>query len=77
MKPCSRRVLYHYQSFHYRKKLFYVLSSFLLSITLMCTGVFDLVFLLALERPDLTTHDGLATVMVGNNILVSFVQAEI
>ncbi len=61
MKPCRNTF---YQTFHYRKKLFYVLSSFLLSIALMCTGVFDLITLLAFQRPDLTTHKAMATIMV-------------
>lgn len=61
MKSCRNTF---YQTFNYRKKLFYVVSSFLLSIALMCTGVFDLTCLLAFERPDLTTHNAMATIMV-------------
>lgn len=56
-----------YRSFSHRKKLFYVISSLLLSIGLMWTGVIDLILLLVLEKPEKTTHNAVATVMVSSS----------
>lgn len=53
-----------FKSFSHRKKLFYVVSSLLLSIGLMWTGIIDLVLLLVLEKPEKTTHNAVTTVMV-------------
>ena len=53
-----------YFSFQYRKILFYVASSLLLSCALMISGLLDLILLLVVEKPTLTTHSGLTTVMV-------------
>lgn len=53
-----------YKSFSHRKKLFYVVSSLLLSIGLMWTGIIDLVLLLVLEKLEITTHNAVTTVMV-------------
>lgn len=62
MKPY--RSINLYQSFIYRKRLFFVVSSLFLSTGLLLAAMFDLIILLALERPDDTTHSGLTTVMV-------------
>ena len=53
-----------YLSLQYRKKLFFVVLALILSLGLLCAGVLDLVFLLALEKPGITTHSVLSTVMV-------------
>ena len=36
----------------------------LLASGLMCAGIIDLILLLAFEKPHLTTHNSLVTVMV-------------
>ena len=58
-------------SLHYRTIVFYTAVSLLLAIALMTAGVTDLILLLALEKPQLTTHKSLVTIMV-NFINVSF-----
>lgn len=57
-----------YQPLQHRKKLFYVISSLLLAVALLCTGVLDLLFLLVAQRPDLTTHKSVTTIMVSYDI---------
>ena len=58
----NKNILYF--SFQYRKIVFYVTSSLLLSCALMISGFLDLILLLVVEKPTLTTHSGLTTVMV-------------
>ena len=53
-----------YLSFHHRKKLFYVISSMILSSVLLFTGVFDIMVVLLLQNPNLSTHKFMKTVMV-------------
>ena len=65
-----------YLSLQYRKKLLYVFLSLILSLGLLCTGVLDLVFL-ALEKPDITTHSALTTVMVSPTYALNFAWVEI
>lgn len=48
--------------------MFCVVASLLLAIALMLTGVIDLILLLGLEKPELTTHSALSTIMVSNEL---------
>lgn len=64
--PHPRNKLYF--SLQYRKIVFCVVASLLLAIALMLTGVIDLILLLGLEKPELTTHSALSTIMVSNEL---------
>ena len=53
-----------YFSFHHRKKLFYVISSMILSSVLLFTGLFDIMVVTLLQNPNLSTHKFMKTAMV-------------
>lgn len=60
----GRRPNLLYKSFHHRKKIFYVIFSILLSIGLIIVDVYDMAVLLTLQRPDVTTHNAVDSIMV-------------
>ena len=49
---------------HQRKRLLFIIFSFVLSSSLLLIVELDLVFLSYLKRPELTTHQGVITVLV-------------
>lgn len=48
--------------------VFCAAASLLLAIALMVTGIIDLILLLGLQKPELTTHSALSTIMVSNKL---------
>lgn len=59
-----------YFSFHHRKKLFYVISSLVISSGLLFTGIFDIMVVCLLQNPNLSTHKFMKTVMVRTKALM-------
>ena len=51
-------------SLQYRTIVFYTIVSLLLASALLFAGIIDLIILLGLEKPELTTHSSLVTIMV-------------
>ena len=59
-----RRRNRYYLTFHHRKKLFYAVSSLIISSVLLFTGIFDIIAVTALQNPNLSTHKFMKTIMV-------------
>ena len=47
-----------------RRILYYQLSSLILSMVLLMVAIMDYGLLFGFQRPDITTHDGLPTILV-------------
>ena len=54
----------YYWTFHHRKKLFYTISSLIVSSVLLFTGIFDIIAVTLLQNPNLSTHKFMKTIMV-------------
>lgn len=59
-----RRRNRYYLTFHHRKKLFYAVSSLIISSVLLFTGIFDIIAVIVLQNPNLSTHKFMKTIMV-------------
>lgn len=58
-------------TFHHRKKLFYAISSLILSSVLLFIGIFDIIAVTVLQNPNLSTHKFMKTVMVRKRIITN------
>lgn len=61
----------YYLTFHHRKKLFYAISSLILSSVLLFIGIFDIIAVTVLQNPNLSTHKFMKTVMVRKRIIIN------
>ena len=64
----KRRNRYHL-TFHHRKKLFYAISSLIISSVLLFTGTFDIIAVTLIQNPNLSTHKFMKTIMVREYII--------
>jgi hypothetical protein len=63
----------YYLTFHHRKKLFYVISSLILSGVLLFIGMFDIIAVTVLQNPNLSTHKFMKTVLVRKCIITKLI----